>query len=105
LLPYSWGWEIPGWFGTWNSSLTLEKRAWIHDIVEFEEELCLTRQTYEMLQKQPRAFYLAGTEMNWAVFLKHAYLDDGSLIEKDPLVVFNEELHKYACMTELKETL
>lgn len=86
-------------------SLTLEKRAWIHDIVEFKEELCLTKRTYEILRKQPRAFYLAGTEMNWAVFLKHAYQDNGTLIDKDPLVVFNEKLQKYACMTELdKET-
>ncbi|KAF3341424.1 protein ROOT PRIMORDIUM DEFECTIVE 1 [Carex littledalei] len=86
-------------------SLTLEKRAWIHDIVEFKEELCLTRRTYEMLRKQPRAFYLAGTEMNWAVFLKHAYQDDGTLIDKDPLVAFNEKLHKYACMTELDKQI
>lgn len=83
-------------------SLTLEKRAWIHHIVEFKEELCLTRRTYEMLKKQPRAFYLAGTEMNWAVFLKDAYQEDGTLIEKDPHVVFNEKLQKYACMTKLE---
>ncbi|KAJ3708935.1 hypothetical protein LUZ61_012640 [Rhynchospora tenuis] len=83
-------------------SLTLEKRAWIHHIVEFKEELCLTRRTYDMLRKQPRAFYLAGTEMNWAVFLKHAYREDGSLIEKDPLVGFNEKLQKYACMTKFE---
>ncbi|KAK3033911.1 hypothetical protein RJ639_033546 [Escallonia herrerae] len=48
-------------------SLTLEKRASIHHIVEFKEELSLTKHTYQMLLKQPRTFYLAGTEMNWAV--------------------------------------
>ncbi|KAG9132756.1 hypothetical protein Leryth_014039, partial [Lithospermum erythrorhizon] len=79
-------------------SLTLEKRAYIHNIVEFKEEFSLTRHTYQMLQKQPRTFYLAGTEMNWCVFLKDAYGEDGSLIHKDPLVLFNEKLYKYADM-------
>ncbi|RRT77895.1 hypothetical protein BHE74_00023941 [Ensete ventricosum] len=77
-------------------SLTLEKRAWIHHIVEFKEEFNLTKHTYQMLLKQPRAFYLAGTEMNWAVFLKDAYREDGTLIEKDPQVLFNEKLQHYA---------
>ncbi|GAV92942.1 PORR domain-containing protein, partial [Cephalotus follicularis] len=57
--------------------LTLEKRASIHHIVEFKEEFSLTRQTYQMLKKQPQTFYLAGTEMNWDVFLKDAYDGDG----------------------------
>ncbi|XP_072952868.1 protein WHAT'S THIS FACTOR 1 homolog, chloroplastic [Typha angustifolia] len=84
-------------------SLTLEKRAWIHHIVEFKEEFNLTKHTYQMLLKQPRAFYLAGTEMNWAVFLKDAYREDGTLIEKDPQVLFNEKLQRYACMAEMEE--
>ncbi|KAG6490352.1 hypothetical protein ZIOFF_051642 [Zingiber officinale] len=77
-------------------SLTLEKRAWIHHIVEFKEEFNLTKLIYHMLLKQSRAFYLAGTEMNWAVFLKDAYRKDGTLIEKDPQVLFNEKLQSYA---------
>lgn len=77
-------------------SLTLEKRASIHHIVEFKEELCLTKHTYQMLLKQPRTFYLAGTEMNWVVFLKDAYGEDGVLINKDPQVVFNDKLYRYA---------
>lgn len=81
-------------------SLTLEKRAMIHHIVEFKEEFNLTKHTYQMLLKQPRAFYLAGTEMNWGVFLKDAYREDGTLIEKDPQVVFDEKLRKYALMKE-----
>ncbi|KAJ6337555.1 hypothetical protein OIU76_007268 [Salix suchowensis] len=81
-------------------SLTLEKRASIHHIVEFKEELCLTKHTYDMLKKQPRTFYLAGTEMNWAVFLKDAYDENGSLIDKDSQVVFNEKLYKYAQMKD-----
>lgn len=83
-------------------SLTLEKRASIHHIVEFKEELSLTKHTYQMLKKQPRAFYLAGTEMNWTVFLKDAYGADGDLVEKDPQVLFNEKLYRYAD-GELKE--
>ncbi|PIN10451.1 hypothetical protein CDL12_16957 [Handroanthus impetiginosus] len=83
-------------------SLTLEKRAYIHNIVEFKEEFSLTKHTYQMLLKQPRTFYLAGTEMNWCLFLKDAYGDDGELINKDPQVVFNEELYKYADMQELE---
>ncbi|KAI3870724.1 hypothetical protein MKX03_005409 [Papaver bracteatum] len=77
-------------------NLTLEKKASIHHIVEFKEELSLTKHTYEMLKKQPKAFYLAGTEMNWVVFLKDGYGDDGVLINKDPQVVFNEKLYRYA---------
>lgn len=77
-------------------NLTLEKRASIHHIVEFKEELSLTKHTYQMLFKQPRTFYLAGTEMNWAVFLKDAYDENGVLIKKDPQVVFNEKLYTYA---------
>ncbi|KAK4424573.1 protein WHAT'S THIS FACTOR 1, chloroplastic [Sesamum alatum] len=45
-------------------SLTLEKRAYIHNIVEFKEEFSLTKHTYQMLLKQPRTFYVAGTQMN-----------------------------------------
>ncbi|KAG8057104.1 hypothetical protein GUJ93_ZPchr0002g23763 [Zizania palustris] len=82
-------------------NLTLEKRALIHHIFEFKEELGLTRHMYESLRKQNRAFYLAGTEMNWAVFLREAYGDDGALKEKDPLVLFNEKLQRYACMTKM----
>ncbi|XP_043719508.1 protein WHAT'S THIS FACTOR 1 homolog, chloroplastic-like [Telopea speciosissima] len=77
-------------------SLTLEKRASIHHIVEFKEEFSLTKHTYQMLQKQPRPFYLAGTEMNWAVFLRDAYRQEGVLIEKDPQVLFNEKLYRSA---------
>jgi hypothetical protein len=83
-------------------NLTLEKRASIHHIVEFKEEFSLTRHTYQMLLKQPRTFYLAGTEMNWAVFLKDAYDENGVLKHKDPLVVFNEKLYKFAQMREMK---
>ncbi|KAE8791425.1 protein ROOT PRIMORDIUM DEFECTIVE 1 [Hordeum vulgare] len=82
-------------------SLTLEKRALIHHVFEFKEELGLTRHMYQSLRKQTRAFYLAGTEMNWAVFLRDAYDDDGVLRDKDPLVLFNEKLQGYACMTEM----
>lgn len=85
-------------------SLTLEKRASIHHIVEFKEEFSLTKHTYQMLLKQPRTFYLAGTEMNWVVFLKDAYDENGVLINKDPQVVFNEKLYKYAEMQE-KESI
>lgn len=81
-------------------SLTLEKRASIHHIVEFKEEFSLTKHTYQMLLKQPRTFYLAGTEMNWAVFLKDAYDENGDLIKKDPQVLFTEKLFKYAQMQE-----
>ncbi|KAK6115492.1 hypothetical protein DH2020_007761 [Rehmannia glutinosa] len=81
-------------------SLTLEKRAYIHNIVEFKEELSLTKHTYLMLLKQPHTFYLAGTEMNWCVFLKDAYGEDGELINKDPQVVFNEKIYKYADLQE-----
>lgn len=79
-------------------SLTLEKRASIHHIVEFKEEFSLTKHTYQMLLKQPRTFYLAGTEMNWAVFLKAAYREDGDLMDKDPQVVFNEKFRRYGQM-------
>ncbi|OAY23284.1 protein WHAT'S THIS FACTOR 1 homolog, chloroplastic [Manihot esculenta] len=81
-------------------SLTLEKRASIHHIVEFKEEFCLTRHTYDMLKRQLRTFYLAGTEMNWVVFLKDAYDESGNLVNKDPQVVFNEKLFKYAQMKD-----
>jgi hypothetical protein len=83
-------------------SLTLEKRASIHHIVEFKEEFSLTKHTYQMLLKQPRTFYLAGTEMNWVVFLKDAYDENGVLINKDPQVVFNEKLYRFAEMRELE---
>ncbi|RDY01067.1 Protein ROOT PRIMORDIUM DEFECTIVE 1, partial [Mucuna pruriens] len=83
-------------------SLTLEKRASIHHLVEFKEEFSLTKHTYHMLQKQPRAFYLAGTEMNWVVFLKDAYDRNGVLIEKDPQLLFNEKLYKYAQLDQLE---
>ncbi|XP_004292014.1 PREDICTED: protein ROOT PRIMORDIUM DEFECTIVE 1 [Fragaria vesca subsp. vesca] len=83
-------------------SLTLEKRASIHHIVEFKEEFSLTKHTYQMLFKQPRTFYLAGTEMNWVVFLKDAYDQNGVLIDKDPQVEFNEKLYKYAEMQEME---
>jgi len=88
-------------------SLTLEKRAMIHHIVEFKEEFGLTRHMYESLQKQNRAFYLAGTEMNWALFLRAAYHENGELKEKDPLVLFNEKLQRYACMSKMdsRETM
>ncbi|CAD6224573.1 unnamed protein product [Miscanthus lutarioriparius] len=82
-------------------SLTLEKHAMIHHIVEFKEEFGLTRHMYESLQKQNRAFYLAGTEMNWALFLRAAYDENGVLKEKDPLVLFNEKLQQYACMSKM----
>ncbi|KAG2692317.1 hypothetical protein I3760_08G047400 [Carya illinoinensis] len=83
-------------------SLTLEKRASIHHVVEFKEEFSLNKHTYRMLLKQPRTFYLAGTEMNWVVFLKDAYDENGVLIKKDPQVVFNEKLYKIAQMLELE---
>ncbi|KAK8971490.1 hypothetical protein KSP40_PGU006984 [Platanthera guangdongensis] len=81
-------------------SLTVEKRAYIHHIVEFKEEFSLTRHTYHNLLKQPRAFYLSGTEMNWAVFLREAYNEDGTLVEKDPLFLFEEKLRRHALMKE-----
>lgn len=112
VSPYSDGWK----FDTWTLeaekyrvgivheflNLTLEKRASIHHIVEFKDEFSLTRQTYQMLKKQPTAFYLAGTEMNWTVFLKDGYDENGVLIGKDPQVVFNEKLYKYADMQQME---
>lgn len=86
-------------------SLTLEKRASIHHIVEFKDEFSLTKHTYQMLLKQPRTFYLAGTEMNWVVFLKDAYDENGKLIEKDPQVLFNEKLYSYAEMQQPEELI
>ncbi|KAL4559033.1 hypothetical protein LXL04_031165 [Taraxacum kok-saghyz] len=83
-------------------SLTLEKRASIHHIVEFKEELSLTKHTYAMLLKQPRSFYLAGTEMNWVVFLRDAYGEDGVLIHKDPQVLFNEKFCGFADKQQLE---
>lgn len=110
VSPYSDGWKHDLWtleaekyrVGVIHEflSLTLEKRASIHHLVEFKEEFSLTKHTYQMLLKQPRAFYLAGTEMNWAVFLRDGYDENGELIEKDPLVIFNEKLYKYAQMQE-----
>ncbi|KAA3471995.1 protein ROOT PRIMORDIUM DEFECTIVE 1 [Gossypium australe] len=106
VSPYSEGWKLDLWsleakkyrVGIIHEflSLTLEKRALIHHIVEFKEEFSLTRQTYEMLKRQPWTFYLAGTEMNWAVFLKDGYDENGNLIDRDPLLVFNEKLYKFA---------
>ncbi|KAG4962975.1 hypothetical protein JHK82_039652 [Glycine max] len=49
-----------------------------------------------MLRKQLRTSFLAESEMNWLVLLKDAYDGNGFLIEKDPQVVFNEKLYKYA---------
>lgn len=83
-------------------SLTLEKRASIHHLVEFKEEFSLTKHTYHMLLKQARAFYLAGTEMNWVVFLKDGYDCNGVLIQKDPQVLLYEKLYKYAQMNEME---
>ncbi|MQM08990.1 hypothetical protein Taro_041849 [Colocasia esculenta] len=112
VSPYSDGWQHDLWTPAAEKyrvgviheflSLTLEKRASIHHIVEFKEEFSLTKHTYQMLLKQPRAFYLAGTEMNWAVFLREEYREDGTLVEKDPLVMFNEKLYKYASMTKME---
>lgn len=81
-------------------SLTLEKKAYMHHIAEFKEELSLTKHTYRMLLKQPNTFYVAGTVKNWVVFLKDAYYENGILKEKDPQVVFNEKLYGYAEMVE-----
>jgi len=39
--------------------------------------------------------------MNWALFLRDAYDQNGVLKEKDPLVLFNEKLQRYACMTKM----
>lgn len=113
VSPYSDGWKLDMWsleaekyrVGIVHEflSLTLEKRASIHHLVEFKEEFSLTRRTYEMLKKQPRTFYLAGTEMNWAVFLKDAYDENGVLTNKDPLVAFNEKLRKYALLKERED--
>lgn len=79
-------------------SLTLEKKAYVHHIVEFKEEFSLTKHTYQMLLKQPRIFYVAGTVKNWVVFLKDGYYENGILINKDPQVVFNEKLYSHAQM-------
>lgn len=38
--------------------------------------------------------------MNWVVFLKDAYDENGGLIDKDSQVIFNEKLYKYAQMKE-----
>ncbi|GKV09363.1 hypothetical protein SLEP1_g20873 [Rubroshorea leprosula] len=74
-------------------SLPLEKRALIHHIVEFKQEFSLTRQIYHMLKKQPKTFYLAGIEMNWAVFSMDAYGENGDLVNKVRQVMFNEKLY------------
>ncbi|KAF6141578.1 hypothetical protein GIB67_023750 [Kingdonia uniflora] len=110
VSPYSDGAELKLWsleaekyrLGVLHEflNLTLEKRASIHHIVEFKEEFILTKHTYVMLLKQPRTFCLAGTEMNWAVFLREGYTKNGDLIEKDPQVVFNEKLYRYAQKNE-----
>ncbi|GAB4845035.1 hypothetical protein Ancab_038440 [Ancistrocladus abbreviatus] len=110
VSPYSEGWKYDLWtleaekyrVGVLHEilSLTLEKRASIHHIVEFKEEFSLTKHTYQMLLKQPRTFYLAGTEMNWVVFLRDAYDRNGVLINKDPLVTFYEKLYQYAQIQE-----
>ncbi|KAG5045497.1 hypothetical protein AAZX31_06G098000 [Glycine max] len=112
VSPYSDGSKIDGWtleaekyrVGVIHEflSLTLEKRASIHHLVEFKEEFSLTKHTYQMLRKQPQVFYLAGTEMNWGVFLKDAYDGNGDLIEKDPQAVFNEKLYKYAQVDQME---
>ena len=68
--------------------------------MEFKEEFSLTKHTYQMLFKQPRTFYRAGTEINWVVFSKDEYDQNGVLIEKDPQVVFNEKLFMYASLQE-----
>ncbi|GLJ11891.1 hypothetical protein SUGI_0179510 [Cryptomeria japonica] len=65
-------------------SLTLEKKASIHHLAEFKDEFRLAKDTCQLLKEQHRTFYLAGTEMNWTVFLKDAYIGE-HLIEKDPL--------------------
>ncbi|KAI3685315.1 hypothetical protein L6452_34557 [Arctium lappa] len=83
-------------------SLTLEKRASIHHIVEFKEELSLTKHTYSMLLKQPRSFYLAGTEMNWVVFLKDAYGEDGTCRN---YLTSNEPLYTSYCERQQLEIL
>lgn len=111
VSPYSDGWKLDVWtleaekyrVGIVHEflSLTLEKRASIHHIVEFKDEFSLTRQTYQMLKKQPSTFYLAGTEMNWTVFLKDGYNGDAVLIRKDPQVLFNEKLYKIADMQQM----
>ncbi|KAH9298514.1 hypothetical protein KI387_030196, partial [Taxus chinensis] len=89
-------------------SLTLEKKASIHHLVEFKDEFRLAKDTRQLLQEQQRTFYLAGTEMNWTVFLKDAYREE-ELIEKDPMVVFKEKLFGYGSFKqgdlELKEIL
>ncbi|KAK9682060.1 hypothetical protein RND81_10G047800 [Saponaria officinalis] len=113
VSPYSDGWKHELWtleaekyrVGIVHEflRLTLEKKASIHHIVEFKEEFSLTKHTYQMLLKQPRTFYLAGTEMNWVVFLKDAYDENGNLIEKDPQVAFNEKLYRYAQMQKPHE--
>ncbi|KAL9239886.1 hypothetical protein vseg_014164 [Gypsophila vaccaria] len=115
VSPYSDGWKHELWtleaekyrVGIIHEflRLTLEKKASIHHIVEFKEEFSLTKHTYQMLLKQPRAFYLAGTEMNWVVFLKDAYDESGNLSEKDPQVAFNERLYRYAQMQKPGELI
>ncbi|XP_010421808.1 PREDICTED: uncharacterized protein LOC104707206 [Camelina sativa] len=114
VSPYSDGWKLDVWtleaekyrVGVVHEflNLTLEKRASIHHIVEFKDEFSLTRQTYQMLKKQPTTFYLAGTEMNWTVFLKDGYNENGVLVSKDPQVVFNEKLYKYADMLQMDQS-
>jgi hypothetical protein len=40
--------------------------------------------------------------MNWVVFLKDGYDQNGVLIQKDPQVLFNEKLYKYAQIQEME---
>eukprot|EP01018_Ginkgo_biloba_P004996 Gb_41689 [translate_table: standard] len=80
-------------------SLTLEKKVSIHHLAEFKDEFKLTKDTYHLLLKQSRTFYLAGTEMNWTVFLKDTYRGE-ELIEKNPFVVFKEKLFNYGYLKQ-----
>ena len=43
----------------------------------------------------------AGTEMNWAMFLRDAYDDNGVFKEKDPIVLFNEKLQRCECTIKM----
>lgn len=68
--------------------------------------ICSTRFLWclhiHMLRKQLRTSFLAESEMNWLVLLKDAYDGNGFLIEKDPQVVFNEKLYKYAQVDQME---
>ena len=80
-------------------SLTLEKKASIHHLVEFKDDFKLGKDTYHTLKEKSHTFYLARTEMNWTVFLKDAYIGE-ELIEKIPLLVFKEKLFSYSCLKQ-----